>query len=358
MLIINDTHLGVSRKGGTTPQSRQQLRDYTLAAFEELLYSGGDMPLSVLIAGDLFDAFTVDTRDVIAVYEIIYGAFDRGMLKDLTLMSGNHDASAKGEKVSSFHLLAHFLRQMFPAQVRIVDHDDGLAYLGSAGQFELWAIAHQLNQDLFDQRVQDVLGLEPAEGIKPCLILHCNIKNSFAQEADHSLNLSGEQLDTLMRAGWHVICAHEHQQRTLRSGRLIVPGNQIPTSVADLLGCDGKYLVEVGESLELKRLPMPANFFVQTDWRDINVPDDARFVRVVGDATSAEAAQALDTVAHLRQRHDAFVVANAVKIEGLLEMDTLAEMSLEQISAFNVLENLLEELSAPEGELVKELLEC
>jgi hypothetical protein len=45
-----------------------------------------------------------------------------------------------------------------------------------------------------------------------------------------------------------------------------------------------------------------------------------------------------------------------VKIEGMAGMDELANLNLDQVQTYDVLQALLEELSEAEGKVVKELL--
>ena len=37
MIILNDLHISVNRVSGTTPQSREDLRNYVVAEFDKLL---------------------------------------------------------------------------------------------------------------------------------------------------------------------------------------------------------------------------------------------------------------------------------------------------------------------------------
>jgi hypothetical protein len=96
--------------------------------------------------------------------------------------------------------------------------------------------------------------------------------------------------------------------------------------------------------------------FTRVDWRNLDTDPGYQFIRVEGTATAEEAAEVVDAVARFRAKSEAYVVTNAVKVEGVAAFDELAEMSLEQITAFNVLDALLEELSEEEGKVVKELL--
>lgn len=344
IVILNDTHIGASRQAGTTPQSQEDLREYIFDTFEHLVlekYRGNH----IIINGDLFDGFTVDERDFIRLFQILVESVENGTR--FTFIMGNHDANARGDKVSSFHMLTDILYSGW-SQVR-VDHRDG--FIGIAP--DVYAISHCMNQELFNLELEKAAAVN---GTGQFLLLHCNIKNHFAEEADHSLNLNDDQLSALMKAGWTIICGHEHQMRVMRNGRVIVPGNQIPTSVADWLGCDGKYLVTI-EDGKAELVTLQPNALAQVEWTALaDTPANAPFVRVIGSATSEQASQVIDAIAALRRTHDAFVITNAVKIEGMVEMDALAEMSMEDITNFNVLDALMEELDDKEQVVVKDLL--
>jgi hypothetical protein len=60
----------------------------------------------------------------------------------------------------------------------------------------------------------------------------------------------------------------------------------------------------------------------------------------------------------LRQRSDAFVITNAVKIEGHSMSEEMAETSIESIKSFDILASILAELNEQEQEVVKGLLKC
>lgn len=347
MRILNDLHIGVKRQAGATPASQAALTEFVHQQFKGLV--AGTKDTHLLILGDLFDGFSVEVSDVIRTYEVLADWLNDSPARTLTLVCGNHDWSPKAGKVSSFHMLSHFLCSHFGAKVHVVDGGKGMTFVGDG----VWAIPHMPNQDLFD------LELATARmGNGGYLLLHANYDNKFTVESDHSLNVSVEQAQGLIERGWKLVFAHEHQQRTALDGNVVIIGNQIPTSVADCLGNDSKQFatikagdLQTHESLDIKAV------FYQVPWQSVDdTPDDALFVRVIGQATMDQAADALGAVAGLRQRHSAYVVTNGIKVDGMAELDTLAEMSFEDITTFNVMEALLEELSEAEGKVVKELL--
>ena len=351
MLILNDLHIGASRKAGTTPASQAALSEYIHQNFEALINATDED--HIVINGDLFDGFEVPGTDLIRTFNVL----DRWFMKarqaqHLTLIAGNHDYNPRGDKVSSFHLLAHFLKVRRGMAVDVIDHTRGFSRV--SGDPRVWAIPHVANQDLFDIELHRALD---AVGDGDFLLLHANYDNNFAVESDHSLNVSKEAADLLISAGWTLIFGHEHQPRVYTG--IVIPGNQIPTSVADCLGCKGKhYLTLSGKETQFKEwLNLEEDkVFTRVDWRNLDTDPGYQFTRVEGTATAEEAAEVVDAVAKFRARSEAYVVTNAVKVEGVAAFDELAEMSLEQITAFNVLDALLEELSEEEGKVVKELL--
>lgn len=347
MLILNDLHVGASRKAGTTPASQAALSEYIHQNFEALINATDED--HIVINGDLFDGFEVPGTDLIRTFNVL----DRWFMKSrqaqhLTLIAGNHDWNPRADKVSSFHLLAHFLKVRRGMAVDVIDHTRGLSRVSD----RVWAIPHMPNQDLFDIELSRAMS-ERGD----FLLLHANYDNNFAAESDHSLNVSREIAAELVDRGWTLIFGHEHQFR-MASG-IVIPGNQVPTSVSDCLGCEGKNYVTLHDKVisRYEWLNLEEDkVFTRVDWRNLDTDPGYQFIRVEGTATAEEAAEVVDAVARFRAKSEAYVVTNAVKVEGVSAFDELAEMSLEQITAFNVLDALLEELSEEEGKVVKELL--
>lgn len=348
--ILNDLHLGVQRQAGTTPFSQLALKQFVMGEFRDLV-SKADGHL--VINGDLFDGFFVDPSVVIEADRVLGEYLHAGHDAQLTLIMGNHDASAKGDKTSSFHLLAYMLQARHGDAVGVIDHRLGFTEFGN----NLFAIPHMLNQALFDLEVEKAIAMKPGFGF---LLVHCNIMSPFAEHSDHSLNLNEDQLDALVEAGWTLIVGHEHQARFTHGKRVIVTGNQIPTSVADCLNNPyntKSYCKLSDREWELIDWVCLDDLFAKVKWRDLDeVSDIACFVRIEGDCTSEESAEMVSAIAKFRQQSSAFVVTNAVKVEGVAQMEALVEMNLESMSKFDVLGALLEELDEREQETVKELL--
>jgi len=350
--VLNDIHVGVSRKSGTTPASASALSEFIITRFDELV---AETDSDLLILGDLFDTFTVPTSDIWRVFGILM-MWLKATGKRLILVAGNHDYQPRGMQMSSFQLLASLLAAMSD-KVQVVNVGEGLTCVAE----NVYAIPHMPNQDLFDMEL-----VKAAELTNVTILLHANFDNKFAERSDHSLNVTREQAKGFVDHGCLVMFAHEHQHRSYFNDKVVCLGNQIPSSVADCLGGhsagqqDGvKYLHDLHglfdfDGIQITRLATWGNAgdFKQVDWRELNGAD-AKFVRVTGTATSAEAAELVNAIAKFRQKSDAFVVTNAVLVDGIAEMNELPQ-SFENATKFDVIGFLLEQLEPKEQEVIKE----
>jgi hypothetical protein len=75
----------------------------------------------------------------------------------------------------------------------------------------------------------------------------------------------------------------------------------------------------------------------------------------VGNATALEAAAVIKAVSQLRQRSEAFVITNSVRVEG--QDMTMNTESIESIKAFDVKKAILESLTKEEQVVVTSLME-
>jgi DNA repair exonuclease SbcCD nuclease subunit len=353
MLIINDVHLGAVRKGGTTPETQAAIRKSLQDSLRGFLWTFDDSHL--VVNGDLFDAFSVEPTEVVLAYETFSDWLHPGGGRRLTLGRGNHDWNPRGDKLSSFNLLAHFLVSRF-GEDRVQVVSEGYTHVSG----DVWMIPHMPNQDLFDMEIAKAL-MPGNEGGK-YLLLHCNYCSTFAEHSDHSLNISPDQVTALAKAGWHLILGHEHQGRRLPHATIV--GNQWPSSVSDCLSHgsaqkDGKKSALRIEGGELTPIPTwdATSDYVEMDWRELNLEAPERFIRVTGDAAAAEAEAAVSAVARFRQKSKALVITNAVKVEGVSAIEGFEGSIQESIKSFDVLSALLEELSEKEAEVVKGLMQ-
>lgn len=352
LLVINDVHLGVQRVAGTTPASQSEVRKYLELSMFELTHSHLDKDLCIL--GDLFDGFTIDYPTLLEAYHNLSSWLNRSE-GDLLLVAGNHDIGKRDDRLSSFDVLAELLVSRF-SRDRVKVIRDGLYSCGN-----VHIIPHCMNQDLFN------LELEKARNVDSgFLLLHANVDNGFAEESDHSLNVDGEWLARLSKKH-QLLFAHEHQHRTLKveGGKFAVTvlGNQWPSSVSDCLAHgeaqkDGRkfaHVIHSNGSIEPIETWRRDGDFEQIDWEHLT-ECPARFIRIIGEATAEQAADVVNAVSKYRQRSNAYVVSNGVKIGGAEGMDELAEMTFEKVTSFDVLGALLEQLEPKEQKVVKELL--
>ena len=358
MIILNDLHISVNRVSGTTPQSREDLRSYVFAEFDKLLHTADGHDLCIL--GDLFDGFEVAPRDWLEAYLLLANWCANNPDCTLDLVAGNHDVSLKGSKVSSFETLATVLKQQFD-NVDVTGIDcTSKAYLDG---FQIHVVAHHRNQELFDLTLAKVL--EDCER-GDYVLLHANYDNKFAEQADHSLNVSEAQALEFTKKGVNLAFAHEHQSKVeiphgtpANGGSVVCLGNQIPTSVADCLGNNSKFYWSLdGNGLQKFECWKVGgdNGYQAIDWRDINQgATGAKFIRIVGDAVNAEAAQVIDAIHRFRQKSNAFVITNAVKIEGIADIESLPD-TFEAAKKFDVMEFVYGQLNEAEAEVIRKII--
>jgi hypothetical protein len=353
-LLINDLHLGVQRTGGTTLASAAGLKRYAHERHASLLNEAVAWQCKrVIVNGDLTNQYDIALSEGLEILGTSKQFLEDNPDKELIWGLGNHDLSKDSSRMGIVAFLGSILEGWFPGRFRLVakptDLGDGV-----------YMIPHMVNQEQFDHALTQV-----PDGIR-YLLLHCNYDNTFAGALDHSLNVSRDQVRKFRDRGIKVILGHEHQQRTLMSGNLIIVGNQFPTSVADCLPHgdaqkDGKkyalLLEDGGERLiETWNTDVPDGWFAEVDWQELaNVTEDGRgFVRVTGEATAGQAADVIKAISGFRQRSNSFVVTNAVKVEGVETSDEELIVQ-EDIRQIDVIALLLELLEPAQADKVREL---
>ena len=82
------------------------------------------------------------------------------------------------------------------------------------------------------------------------------------------------------------------------------------------------------------------------------------FIRVTGEATSAEASEVISTIHRFRQKcsADVFVISNAVKVDGIVESEELPE-AFEAANTFDVLDYIYKQLEPDELKIVQKIVE-
>jgi metallophosphoesterase superfamily enzyme len=350
VLVTNDLHLGTARVAGTTPKSAQALRMYLQDELRSLMHAHQDK--HVVINGDLFDEYAVPVADILGFYQTASAWLDRtddGSQK-LVLGAGNHDLSKDSSRMSSFEFVAEILRQSYPDNVIVVLQPQ-MIFDG------VYMIPHVANQDLFELALDQV----PADA--EVVLLHANYHNGFTVQSNHALNLSEDQAKKLIevRESRTILFGHEHQARRDLGGRVVMAGNQLPSSIADCLRNPGnKKYAHVISSAGIEAIETwdGNESFQDIDWQDISlgIRDGVQFLRVSGQAKAEQASDVISVISKLRQQLDAFVVSNAVQIEGVQDIADLPS-SLEMAKAqFDVLGFLYEQLTPRQAEVVRKLL--
>jgi hypothetical protein len=347
-LVISDLHLGVSRSAGTTPQSAAALKAHLHAQFAKCLRTG---PSRVIINGDLTDTYDIGLGDAIEVYAALDEFLSLSGGREVLLSCGNHDLSKDSSKLGTVSFIGRLLEMKYPGRFTLVDRPM------ETGD-DIYIIPHVVNQAVFDMELARV----PASA--KYVLLHGNLDNPFAGQQDHSLNVTREQAKSLIDNGATVVFGHEHQGRKAFGGRLIVVGNQESSSVSDCLAhgdgqLDGKKyaLILSTEGPALVQTWSQEDNFAQVDWRFITQwVGSEKFIRVNGNAEADEAADVIKAISAFRQKSDAFVVTNAVRVAQLVDTDNV-EVSAEDVRSVNVVQLLLETLTEDQAAVVRTLME-
>jgi metallophosphoesterase superfamily enzyme len=342
-LIVNDIHLGVQRNAGTTPKTAVAIKAYLLSNLRELMFAHLDK--HIIINGDIFDQFNVSLNDAFDFFllckEWLEQSYDTC---DLYLAEGNHDLSKNSANMCSLEFVVGALNSE-----RVILVDSPMEIVGHG----IYIIPHVANQDMFDME------LVKAAELKDTLILvHANYDNNFTLQSDHSLNVSREEALKVIENNNTLMFGHVHQQARPHD-RIIVAGNQWPSSVADCLGNTTKQAFifsPSSRSVNSVQTWTREGSFIELPWEELEYVGEYEFVRVVGKCPTEQAAEMLAAISKYRQRSTAFVVTNAVSVAGVADMADLPA-SLETVKGFDVLGYLYENLDEEQVKVVKGLLE-
>lgn len=335
---------------GTTPNSQVELKGVLQDSFSMMLDLHRNKDLCIL--GDLFDGFTVDIAEVLTCYTTLASWLETmNNSRMVYLVAGNHDIGKRNDRLSSFDVLASILTSRFPTRVHVIRE-------GVVSRGNIHMIPHCMNQDLFNIELEKARDLEPGY-----LLLHANVDNGFAENSDHSLNVSDDQL-TLLCQKHTVLFAHEHQHRTINRYKnpVIVLGNQWPSSVADCLAHgeaqkDGLKMAHVidDDGIQTIQTWKRQDDFEQMQW-DALTDSTASFIRITGTVCAEQASDVISAIAKYRKNSPALVITNGVKVEGIAGMDESSLDALTQVKSFDVLQALLDMLEPEERVVVRDLL--
>ena len=330
--IINDVHAGAIRSAGTTPATQMELRQHVVRELAKLLPADGDL----MLQGDLFDTNNVPLSDMLAVYELL-DAWMRGTKGKLYNVFGNHDASKTSNVLSSFQFLGRLLKRYGERYIHI--EEPTMTPWG-------YVLPHMLNQEQFDIALAKVPQCD-------YLFVHCNFNNHFAAQSDQSLNIS--EVQALECKAKKIVFAHEHHPRD--SGKVLVPGNQIATSVSDWLQPTDKRFLSLRDDLTSFYTPAAkrGDEFAEVGYADLAAyGGTAKFIRVVGAAKSEQTSTILTAINKFRRASDALVISNSVQIETDGEVIQFDEV-LKSAESFSVMAALKPYFTEPEYKVLESL---
>jgi DNA repair exonuclease SbcCD nuclease subunit len=326
LTVLNDIHIGVQRSAGTTPATQWELRKHILRKFKDLLPETGDC----LLNGDMFDTSNVPIHDVLITFEILADWLKEHPASTLYNSAGNHDASKTSTVLSSFQFLGKLLKRQFPGQYVHIE-EPMMTPFG-------YVIPHMRNQDVFNLALAEVPACD-------YVFVHANYNNGFAAESDQSLNVSAEQAEAMPCK--HIIFGHEHHGRN--AGKVIVPGNQIASSVADWLSPGDKKYIVIDDTHELRTAARRSDEFLEVSWKELgSVSGEPKFIRVSGSATSDEMGSAISALNKFRSLSSALVISNAIETVSDESAAEIFSANLESVAAFDIVAALRRALTTEE----------
>ena len=369
-LILNDTHLAFGRKGGTTHESAQMLQKFLFDELSRLLTENNDK--DIIHGGDLFDKFEASNAHVLQAFQI-FSDFITATDRKVYLFRANHDWHPSGDKLSAWELFATVLEAAHPHNVKLIygklTHIHDLIY----------GIGHCHNQQVFDEELNEALQIATHNKDPKTLMLHANYDNKFAEQSDQSLNVSEEMARKLVDAGYRLVFFHEHQSRSVKfsdvtsirnfntEDDVLILGNQTPSSISDCLSHglaqrDGtKYAHVIDSQGKVKRIQTWTNEgnFIRVQWDELAKVKNERFVRVEGSVAQAQVDDVFTKIQKFRSKSNAFIVTNAVKVEGIESLDEEAlEVSLDDIKGFDIKGEFFKLFSAKEQEVLSKVMEA
>ena len=303
MIFWSDPHLGLNRTSHTTAASRKLLQEALLAKAKQVTVTPS------ICLGDLFDTTDNEERVIVQGAEIAK--------KVAAVLSGNHDLPNRDGKLSSLQLIGELVES---TAVVLLDKDTNFVCLPLRGFNELILVPHKRTQALFDETLNNLLGLrKSASSDKNVVCLHCNYNSPFATD-EASLNLSRDQAQALLSVFDYILIGHEHIPRSDFEGRVQLLGNIHPTSFADI---SDKFIWEVTtEGLSPIKVWDKATHYLSLDWEALlslpTLADELQFIEVIGTAPAAR----LPDIARAIQKlwgvlPNALMIKNAVKSDGV-----------------------------------------
>jgi len=330
LTILNDLHIGAVRTAGTTEASKWQLRMHLSESLTRLLPTDGDL----MLLGDLFDQGQIPSIDLLRTFNTLSNWLAKDTTAKLYNVAGNHDLNKVSNVMSSFQLLGELLKQLYPEQYVHIEEPMMTPYG--------YVIPHVRNQDVFNLELSRVPECD-------YLFLHCNYDNFFATHSDQSLNLSKEQ--SAESKAKHIIIAHEHHAK--RVPKVTIPGNQMASSISDWLTPGDKgYVCIVDGVLSHHISAKRDDEYAEIDWKTLG-DSTAKFIRVVGTASSDEIGTALTSINRYRAQSSALVITNAVATQAEASIVESFSTSLESVQKFSIVDALKRNLTEDEFKIVE-----
>jgi len=324
--LISDLHMGLSRTAGVTDSSLRQYEEDKLTFLSQFLSENEDK--EIIIAGDLFDKNLVSLSTLLSVLRVISNHPEH-----IWILAGNHDLSKNTMTMSSFD----FLGQV----VNLLPVSTGISLVTKPvliKRHSLVMIPHLSNQEIFDKALSDYSNEDYT------LITHCNYDNFFSLDKDHSLNLTLEQAQGFKQ----VISGHEHSIRDV--GYVHMIGSFVPCKVKEAASPKRTHLfntvtgkLEVMQSLNQDKI----GAYSEIHYDDLQNPaaaiaTAARFIRITGSVTAAEAPLVLAQIADFRKKSSAYMIQNATVVEAI-GLESFEETSFESVDTWAALGSILNE---------------
>jgi len=320
-LIVSDLHQGLTRKTGVTTESLERFENDKITDLALLLSQHEDK--EVIVAGDLFDSHKVSFHSVLQVATVLLNH-----PKKVWVVAGNHDLSKNTTKMSSLDFLSGWVA-MQDTNVKVIFDPTPIG-----PNHEILLVPHMPNQEIFDEVLASSSGF-------PILITHCNYENNFTIDKDHSLNLTKAQAKKFKM----VISGHEHNKRTV--GNVHMVGSFAPCTVGEASVSKCSHVLDEGD-LKLTKIITTQQeshlAYGEVHWRELlenaSANTDFSFLKVVGEATAAEAPTILSAVAKLRKVASCYMIQNAVVVE-TLELGDLEGASFDSVNTWELLSGIL-----------------
>lgn len=342
-LILNDTHVGVQRSGGTTPASAIALRSWLLDSHLAFIMEPEFNDYDLIYNGDVFDQFNVPLTDALALVMQWVQWLDTHPDGRIFVGQGNHDIAKDSSKVSMFEFAGKMMQALsnrFFLITQPTSIDD---------QQRIYMIPHCPTQEMFEKALNSIPELTQF------VLVHANYDNPFAEQADHSLSISVDQAVKIIKTGATLIFGHEHDNRPV-GPNILIPGNQFPTSIADVSAVKSKLFVTITDGQASKHKYVDtAELYAEMEWDKLDPNAPQKFIKVVGEASAEQAAEVIAAVSEMRSAWNGFVLSNAVKVEGQAAVDEVVS-DLEEIKAIDVVGFLLDHLNAEQAAVVSKFL--